>query len=148
MNERSELERLLGRLATESPRHADASSEARVLAAFRAHQKRWRRPLVYWVIAAACVALAIVSIRTHRTAPHTPPAISVAGLTSGFIALPYAQSDVPLEQAVIVRVELQSAAWGALNVPVSGPAAGAVVRADLLVGQDGVARAVRVVSIQ
>lgn len=70
-----------------------------------------------------------------------------ASLTSGFVALPYAQSEVPLEEAVIIRVDLTPSAWGALNVRPS-PKTGGGIRADLLIGQDGVARAVRVISVQ
>jgi hypothetical protein len=145
MNDEPGLGRLLHRLAAESPREAGSSTEQHVLAAFRGHHKRGRRRAFYAAIAAACLAIVIVSVRAHRVARHaaTPP----ASITSGFIPLPYAQSDVPLEQAVIVRVDLQPSAWSALNVPAPALTAGAVIRADLLIGQDGVARAVRVVNV-
>jgi hypothetical protein len=65
--------------------------------------------------------------------------------TAGFIALPYAQSGVPLEEAVIVRVNLQPSEWGSLGVPGPLPHTNGKISADLLVGQDGVARAVRLV---
>lgn len=146
MNEDSKLQSLLRRLAIESPSAADAAAEQRVLAAFRARHKGSRRPF-YWTVAAACLALALIAVRAHRTSANgaRPKPESI---TSGFVPLPYAQSAVPLEEAVIVRVKLQPSAWSALNVPLSAPSTGTVISADLLVGQDGVARAVRVVSIQ
>jgi hypothetical protein len=59
--------------------------------------------------------------------------------------LPYAQSDVPMEQAVIVRIKISASELGAIGMPLSGVPRGGNVSADLLVGQDGVARAVRLV---
>jgi hypothetical protein len=146
MKEHSELESLLHRLATESPRHAHAAMERRVLAAFRSYRRRGPRRLFFAAVAAACLAIAVWSFRDHPFARRG--LTSPANLTSGFLPLPYAQSDVPLEQAVIVRVELEPSAWGALNMPGSAPKPGSTVSADLLVGQDGIARAVRLVSIQ
>jgi hypothetical protein len=67
---------------------------------------------------------------------------------SGFIALPYAQSDVPLEQPVIVRVQIPASQLGGMGMPLGHLAAEEKVNADLLVGQDGIARAVRVVDEQ
>jgi len=62
-----------------------------------------------------------------------------------FIALPYSQSEVPLEQPVIVRVRIPVSELGAMGVRSASMSAGESVNADLLVGQDGVARAVRLV---
>ncbi|HLH05581.1 MAG TPA: hypothetical protein VKX25_22625 [Bryobacteraceae bacterium] len=81
-----------------------------------------------WLLAAAaaCLILAAGAVVSHgsREVRRAPIAHS-----NPFVPLPYGQSDVPLESGVIVRVRLQSDA---------GP-----VDADLLVGQDGMARAVR-----
>jgi hypothetical protein len=142
-----DLQRLLHRLATESPREAGSATEERILAAFRARRKHTARRVVYGAIAAACLAIAFVSIRTHRAAPHRSFPNQAACLASGFVPLPYAQSEVPLEDAIIVRVQLPPSAWGALNVP-PPPGTGTTVSADLLIGQDGVARAVRLVGTQ
>ena len=64
---------------------------------------------------------------------------------SEFIALPYAQSEVPLEQPVIVRVHIPVSELGVMGVPFAPATGGERIKADLLVGQDGVARAVRLV---
>lgn len=148
MNDEPDLERLAYRLANESPRHAGMSTEQHVVAAFRVRPKRWRRPILYTALTAACLAISFVSIWERRAAVHNGTVNPPDTIVSGFVPLPYAQSDVPLEQAVIIQVDLPPSAWSTLNLPAPPAASGATIRADLLVGQDGVARAVRVVSIQ
>jgi hypothetical protein len=64
---------------------------------------------------------------------------------SEFIALPYAQSEVPLEQPVIVRVQIPVSELSGMGMPFASVTARENVDADLLVGQDGVARGVRLV---
>jgi hypothetical protein len=147
MNRDPDLEHSFERLATESPREAANATEQRILAAFRARRKHVVRRMLYGAIAAACLAVALLSIRSHRAAPHRSSTNQTSSLAYGFVALPYAQSDVPLEQAIIVRVQLPPSAWGALNVP-PPPAGTGAVNADLLIGQDGVARAVRLIDTQ
>ena len=63
---------------------------------------------------------------------------------SQFVLLPYGQSDVPLEHPVIVRVQVPEGELGRLGVSLPAIPKNARVEADLLVGQDGIARAVRV----
>jgi len=98
---------------------------------------------------AACLLLGIAWVLRHSQPLQPIPAAteSSANTTGAFVALPYGQSDVPLEQAVIVRVKLQPSEWSALGVPIASLRANAI-SADLLIGQDGVARAVRLVSTQ
>jgi hypothetical protein len=67
-----------------------------------------------------------------------------------FVALPYSQSGVPLENPVIVHMTLGRSELGALGVSAAVVNAREIggtekIHADLLVGQDGVARAVRFV---
>ena len=50
-----------------------------------------------------------------------------------------------LESAHVVRVELPPSALAALGWPVADESEGAVVRADVVVAEDGVARAIRLV---
>ena len=151
MKNEPELQKAFRRLAAALPREAGPATEERVLAAFRARSKSPKRARAFWAIAAAA-ALVLAWFAVQRFGRTSRPAAIAAGgdtsLTAGFIALPYAQSDVPLEQAVIVRVNLQPWQWGALDLPVAPARAGDAISADLLVGQDGVARAVRFVSVQ
>jgi len=63
-----------------------------------------------------------------------------------FVAIPTAVGLPPLESATIVRAELPLSALPEYGLQISTHAAHAVVQADLLVGQDGVPRGIRLVS--
>lgn len=147
----ADLSQALRRLAEALPRDADAATEQRVLAAFRTRRKRPQHTLLYLAGVAACLALAFAWFLSHPLRQPSQASLAVTGnnaaVAGSFIALPYGQSDVPLEQAVIVRVKLQPSEWAAFGVPVA-PARANTIDADLLIGQDGMARAVRLVSIQ
>ncbi len=83
-----------------------------------------------------------LSRRTHKKeAPREQP----DAFAEGFVPLPYADTYGPLEAGEIVRVQLGSAALESLGFPVAGADAGQQVLADVLVGQDGLPRAVRLV---
>ena len=153
MNERTDLRDALRRLGETLPREVGAHAEARMLAAFRANRRRAPALWVYWATAAACIAVGIAgfwaadSSQRFSASPFHAAAVtsdSFHRATAGFIALPYAESGVPLEQAVIVRMKLRPADLGALGVPI-GPVNARAISADLLIGQDGIARAVRLV---
>jgi hypothetical protein len=146
MNEQSNLQEVLRRLASLSPRHAGPPTEQRLRAAFRSRHKGSTRRWIFPAIAAASLALLSVALLFHSWRP-SPTTATTRAAANGFIALPYSQSDVPIEQAVIVRVRLQRPEWGAFGLPPAPPRASAI-DADLLIGQDGVPRAVRLVSIQ
>jgi hypothetical protein len=60
-----------------------------------------------------------------------------------FIALPYGESGVPLERGVVIRMELRSIDLDQFGVPPSLRPKSERVRAEFLIGQDGMARAVR-----
>jgi hypothetical protein len=143
-----DLKGALSRLAQMQPRVASAAAEHRVLEAFR--KRRKRRPAV-WVCsatAAACLALGIGWFWARRPAPvQTTSAANESYYTTppGFVALPYAQSGVPLEQAVIVRVQIHAGELRMLGMAAPAARAGERMSADLLVGQDGIARAVRLI---
>lgn len=136
MKSETDLRHALRQLSASLPQAPDPSSQARLRAAFRARRKRivWR-----WsaLAAAACLSTACLAW-LFATAPQ-PPASSASQIVhtsvvdpasmAGFVALPYGQSDVPLEDATVVLVQVRSGH--------------ATVNAELLVGQDGIARAVR-----
>jgi hypothetical protein len=63
-----------------------------------------------------------------------------------FIPLPYADDDTPLGAGELVRVRLSESALGLLGFPVSDDSAAEPVTADVVIGEDGVARAIRFVS--
>jgi hypothetical protein len=160
MNDPADLREALSRLARSSPRSAGASTELRVLTAFRAQRRRSQLRRAWWIGAAACLALSAGSFWVGRAtrAPHLLPVtapVALGGSMEGFVALPYGQSDVPLEQAIVVRVHVGRSELGRLGL-VTVPAGKDEARgakdqkidADLLVGQDGMARAVRLVDLK
>jgi hypothetical protein len=139
-----ELTQRLRELAEISPQAARVESEQRVLEAFRACQRR-RRSWKY-LAAVASLVIAGASYVIWHGHGRSPVAVTENSYASppGFLALPYSQSDVPLEHAVVVRVNIppsEASAWGVAFVP----GARQKISADLLIGQDGVARAVRFV---
>lgn len=145
MKEDLALKQCLRALAEAGPRDAGAGVQHQLLVRFRG--RRARRRWV-WVAGTAMsiVAAVVLSLATWKYRNTTPPARSaLLEQTSGFITLPYGQSGVPLEQPVIVRIDIPVSQLGAMGVQVNPQAAKGTVTADLLVGQDGVARAVRFV---
>lgn len=146
MSDKSDLKEMLSRLATALPREASAAAEQRVMTAFRSQRRYSASAWAFWGTAAACLAIGLIGFWAR-----TPQAFLTAGVTNdsfhrataGFVALPYAESGVPLEQAVIVRVSLQPSELGALGLSLAPTNASRRVSADLLIGQDGVTRAVR-----
>jgi hypothetical protein len=146
VNRSSELQERLNRMAQMLPTEASAGTEARLLLVFRA-QRRRRRIWRYVGSAAACAALSLglfLVQRLEKVRQTKSVDDSYAAATAGFVALPYAESGVPMEDAVIVRLRLRTSELGRLGVP-AGPGTANGQVADLLVGQDGVARAVRLV---
>lgn len=79
--------------------------------------------------------------------PSARPASSGAGAAGPFIPIPYTAPLAPEERADVVQVDLPVSALIAagLPLPISDP--GARARADVMVSEDGRARAVRLISI-
>jgi hypothetical protein len=133
----------LRELAGEGPRQASPRVEARVMAQYRARNGRVKPR---W-IAAAAAALVILGaafyLGRHTVAPAEKTEFS--RVPDGFLALPYAQSGVPLEDAVVMRVSVKESQLESMGIPSAARNPGRRVNAELLVGQDGVARAIRLV---
>jgi hypothetical protein len=66
---------------------------------------------------------------------------------TGFVPLPGAAGLPPFESGTIERVELTLASLPAYGVAIAPDAVGNPVAADILVGQDGQARAIRLVNM-
>jgi hypothetical protein len=64
----------------------------------------------------------------------------------GFMPLPTAIGLPPFESGAIVRVEIPLASLPDFGIEVSPDAHGAPIQADFLVGQDGQARGIRLVT--
>ena len=141
MNNADQLSTLLKELACLAPQAPSRETDEQLLAAFRAQKLNRRRRLwTYAAEVAASVALACalyLGVVTNRSAKRSgaPPETDSCDIP-GFIALPYSQSDVPIGDAMIVRVKIPEGRVGSKES--SEP-----ITADLLIGQDGVPRAVR-----
>jgi hypothetical protein len=90
-----------------------------------------------------------------RSAPVSPSGLHAAGTgkavaadgpaeeLADFIPLPYVDQDAPLGSGEVVRIRLSEADLGLLGLPVSEDAGGRSLTADVVIGEDGVARAIR-----
>ena len=132
--------------------------EAKLVAAFRAQNGitpiRGRRawiPTLTWVAAfAAMLALGFFLIheREPEAARSTASRVERASLEmpadfEGFIPLPNSDALQANEEMDVVHVEVPRSAMLAVGVEVSADRAGEMVQADVMLGTDGVARAVR-----
>jgi hypothetical protein len=138
---------------------APARVEARLLTAFRAQsgiparhtQRRWIPALTWAAAFAAMLALGFflmqqrepeaarstVSRGVERASMETPNDME------GFIPLPNMEAVQANEEMGVVHVEVPRSAMLAVGLEVSADRAGEMVEADVMLGSDGVARAVR-----
>ena len=138
-------------LASEGPVQAPKEVEARLLAEFR-RRSRLRRARA-WMSAASIGAIAatvavLIWIGPFTTKPSTlqQDATVLADETaSGFYPLPDADALPPVESALVVRVQLPMASLELIGFPITQDSASERVEADVLLGQDGLARGVRLV---
>lgn len=136
------LQRLFKELAASAPEPGPGLIESRLRLACRSRRiSRSRRRLgIGGLVLAACGLLALAwGWRIPRQQRIPAGGSSYAG----FMALPYSQTDVPMEQAVIIQVDVQPVDLERLGLPAALVVGRKHMRADLLIGQDGVARAVR-----
>jgi hypothetical protein len=155
MNEGNrELLEGLRALAADGPTDAPRHIEERLKAQFRRQNRR--RNVMAWapafsVAAAAGIALLVWS-HSGQTKPVAPPAVITANTVAGaaeeeadatFYPLPEAEALPAVETAMVVRVQLPVSSLQLMGVPMDDERADASVQAELLLGQDGLARAVR-----
>jgi hypothetical protein len=126
----------------------DRDRERLLLEAFDVAQTQKRAPtrLVIWrpVAAAALLALAVTMARLIVDRSGRPPAPAPAAplTTTEFVLWPGAAELPTFESGHLMRVEVPVSALPSLGLaPRSSPVG--VVQADVLIGQDGLPRAVR-----
>lgn len=90
--------------------------------------------------------------RRTQSRPNAPivPEVVIATApnsqdTTDFIPLRYGDDHPPMESGEVIRVEMPRSALIALGLPVNVERADQPVKADLLIGEDGLARAIRFV---
>jgi hypothetical protein len=171
-NEREILDGLRA-LAAEEPRQAPRHVETYLLSAFRRRARRrrvqaWGTAAGIGVIAAgvaavlwvaqpilqrAAVSGGHISDRSVASAPATGDSaaqvqyavIRSDDVASTFYPLPEADALPPLETAMVVRVRMPLSSLQLMGFPVSEEADADPVEADVLLGQDGLARGVRLI---
>jgi hypothetical protein len=114
--------------------------ERAVLAEFDRSVRARRRSR--WVLGAAAVAAGVVIAWSGARSPRMEPIPA----EQVFTALPYVVQPALYEQTEVLRMRVPVAELIAAGMPVQADP-GAHVEADVMVGQDGRARAVRLISI-
>jgi hypothetical protein len=148
---------------------APARVEAGLVAAFRAQKRAQRKPRRMWLpvltwASAAAILILLASLAIRGREPATPRpvsrnAVQVASFSSAvewdfdsdsgngdFIPLPNAQQVGENEDVDVVRVEVPRSAMLTVGLPVSSERVSELVEADVMLGADGLARAVRFVN--
>ena len=90
----------------------------------------------------ACALALCVIVAAALSGPPAPRASS----SEPFVAFPYVAPPAPYERAQIQRMDIPVAALAAAGFELRGPETASVVRADVLLGQDGRAYALRFIS--
>ena len=142
LEEQRALGGAMGRLAKE-PLPPAQQFEARVMAGFDKVRPA-RRPVLRWVLGGALAASVLLgALLTNRSVPPAAPIADEAG----FIPIPYTIPLSAQEPFTVWRMEIPVARLRAVGYRVPAPDPAAIVEADVLVSQDGRARAVRPISI-
>jgi hypothetical protein len=118
-----------------------AAVERNLVAAFRARQARRRLP--YSAIAASVVLLAASSWLIRSSSPGPVPA--QAEVVTDFIAVAGTDPTEPVESPILVRVKLPRTALVKFGLPMNEERSSEFVKADVVLGNDGLARAIRFV---
>jgi len=129
--------------------NASSAVQARLLAGIRAQRKAQERRQMAWLAAAAAIVIAVTAALWRIAGNTTPaqPATAVATespapdvVPTDFLPLRYV--NVPARSGHIVQMVVPASVMASFGLE-STSAAGGVVTADVFVGDDGLARAVR-----
>jgi len=97
----------------------------------------------YAILAAAASVILVAGI-VMKESPRPQPAVSPAPMAQeAFIALPYSDDSLSSEGAVVLQVELPRSAAALAGMPVNYSSGNPRVKAEVVVGADGLARAIR-----
>lgn len=86
-------------------------------------------------------------VKKRRPAERMVAKAAPAEIATPFFALPFSDASLPLAQAAVIRVELPRSALALTGLPVDEDRRNERVDADLVVGADGLARAIRFVRL-
>jgi len=126
-----------------------ASIEQALLREFRSRQEA-RRPSRGWRFGwAAVLAMAtlVVAVLVLRPGPQPPEAVESAEqtLATDYIPIGYGQPLYPEEFVQVVRISVPRSEMVQFGLPLAPDAGPDRVMADVVVGEDGIARAIRFV---
>lgn len=148
---------------------APARVEARLMKEFRSHagipelagtRRRWVPAAIWGGAIAAMIAAGIFLVRDRAPEAQRPvprhmemasmenPTPLDAAIEEGFVLLPGAEQLETVEDLNLLHVELPRSAMMQVGIDVSPERGGETVRADVMVGSDGLARAVRFVDVE
>jgi hypothetical protein len=126
--------------------------EAALVAEF--HREKYRKRWASWMtVAGAAAAFLVAALILEQRPDQKPPTPTTFAAEDApepeqpFIRIPYVTQPAPYERVEVVRMELPVTALIAAGFPMRSTEPGARVEADVMVGQDGRARAVRLISI-
>jgi hypothetical protein len=142
LDEQQALTAALQGIASEEIPSADQMG-ARVMMEFDRGARHAKIRVLGWVAAAGLIAAASLFLFVAPPKPPTPPLLE----TSQFVPIPYTIPLSPEERATVVRMEIPVSALIAVGFRMQTADPGAVVQADVLVSQDGRARAIRPVDV-
>jgi hypothetical protein len=83
--------------------------------------------------------------RAAKAKPRPAPVEEAPEVATDFFAIPYVEPLRPEERANVFRMEIPRANIAAFGLPVSGGRLDSSVTADVVIGEDGVMRAIRFV---
>jgi hypothetical protein len=83
--------------------------------------------------------------RAKRLPPDSALATAAATTVAEFVPLPYGDAFGPPERAQVMRVTMPRAALTGLGLPLRYDRPDELIRADILFGEDSIARAIRLV---
>ena len=139
-------------LADADPSEAPSELRARLLIEFRRHSARRRR--MAWLPAAGIGAVAAALLlfvwmpkqsNTVSNPIGQPLLLTAEDTEADFYPLPEAEGLPPIENATVIRVQMPLASLQLMGVAVNETAAAEPIQADILLGQDGLGRGVRLV---
>ena len=103
-------------------------------------QQRYGSRRFAWAVGSALTAVAVATVLVFR-----PSATIQRATDEPFVSIPYVVRAASYERTQVIRTEVPVAALRSAGLAVQVRDTGAAVRADVLVGQDGRALAVRLV---
>lgn len=87
----------------------------------------------------------VVQPKTESIVANSELVAKNTELTSGFIPLTYLDTATAAENGVVLRVEVSRDKLAAMGLPLNLDRSGETIKADIILGDDGVARAIRLV---